>query len=161
MLKTLRPTNTIGYLINHLAFVFSKQSDQVLQERLGVGFSQLKILMILRWRPHIQQREIADSLGQTEASISRQIKLLHEKGLLRTQVNPRNRREHITTLTSKGDRFTEEALRVLDEYHAPVFKSLSAKERQKLLEILTSLHQSACVSTHAGSCNRFFSSSQE
>lgn len=140
--------------------MLSKQSDQILQERLGVGFSQFKILMILQWRPNIQQKEIADSLGQTEASISRQIRLLHEKGLLRTMINRRNKREHITTLTLKGERFATEALQVLDRYHAPVFESLSDKERQKLLESLRRMHQTACVASPTGSCHRFLSSEE-
>lgn len=99
----MHPTNDIGYLLNHLAFVLSHQSDQVLHEQLGIGFSQYKIMMVLWWNPSIQQRQIADRLGQTEASISRQIKLLHDKSLLSTRISPENRRKHITALTFKGE----------------------------------------------------------
>src|SRR5579863_5003598 len=98
----MRPTNKIGYLLQHVSFVLARQADQALQERLGIGFSQYKILMTLQFNPHVQQKQIAESLGQTEASISRQIKLLHDKGLLSTRINPSNRREHITTPTPKG-----------------------------------------------------------
>ncbi|HXR49712.1 MAG TPA: MarR family winged helix-turn-helix transcriptional regulator, partial [Verrucomicrobiae bacterium] len=65
------PTNNLSYLIQHLAAVMGKQSDQLLQEQLGIGYSQYKILMVLEWNPRVQQRTIAESLGQTEASISR------------------------------------------------------------------------------------------
>ena len=100
----MKPTNNIGYLLQHTASTLARQSDQVLQERLGVGFSQFKILMTLQWNPGVQQKHIAESLGQTEASISRQIKLMHEAGLLQSKVSERNKREHITTLTRKGEK---------------------------------------------------------
>jgi DNA-binding MarR family transcriptional regulator len=61
----MRAINSLGYLLNHIAFVMARQSDQVLQERLGIGFSQFKIMMVLSHKPHIQQKEIADKLGQT------------------------------------------------------------------------------------------------
>jgi len=148
----MRPTNNIGYLIQHLASALARQSDQVLQERLGLGFSQFKLLMLLQWSPHIQQRQIAESLGQTEASISRQVKLMHDKGLLQTTINPKNRREHITTLTSKGLRLTEEALNVLNNYHAPMFARLSEKQQERFLETLGIMHDCACQPGKAGAC---------
>src|SRR6266545_1497160 len=114
------PINTLGYLLEHTASIIHRQSDQVLQERLGIGLSQFKILMMLQWRPHTQ-RELADSLGQTEASISRQIKLLVEKGMLTVTVNPQNRREHRTTPTAKGIKVGQAAQEVMAEYHGPTF----------------------------------------
>jgi DNA-binding MarR family transcriptional regulator len=146
----MQPTNNIGYLLNHLAFMLSRQSDQVLQEQLGIGFSQFKIIMALKWNPSVQQKQIAERLGQTEASISRQIKLLHDKGLLSTRIAPENKREHITTLTSKGERVTEKAMQVLNNYHAPTFASLSAKQQQNLIETLNIMHDAVCVDRKGG-----------
>src|SRR5487761_1124155 len=96
------PSNNINYLLLHLAAVIGKQSDQVLQEQLGIGLSQYKILLVLEWNPRIQQKSISDSLGQTEASISRQIKLLKKKGLLTTKADPANKRKHVSLPTPKG-----------------------------------------------------------
>ncbi len=140
----MQPTKNIGYLLNHLAFVLGRQSDQALQEQLDIGFSQFKIMMVLGWNPSIQQKQIADKLGQTEASVSRQIKLLHDQGLLSTKINPENRREHITRLTSKGERLTEQAMRTLNSYHAPTFAGLTDKQQQTLIEILTIMHEAVC-----------------
>lgn len=148
----MNPKNNLGYLLNHLAFVLARQSDQVLQERLGIGYSQFKIMMVLRKNPHIQQKVIADRLGQTEASISRQIKLLNEQGLLQTVRPPDNKREHITTLTSKGERFCDEAMEILGAYHAPVYDSLNDKQKLALIESLQSMHQQACSGDKPGTC---------
>ncbi len=144
------PKNNIGYLLQHLSFVLARQSDQVLQEQLGIGFSQFKILMALQWHPNVQQKQIAERLGQTEASISRQIKLLHEDGLLTTTISPHNRREHITRPTPKGERLTDKALEILNNYHAPMFARLSDKQQTQLHETLGTMHDYACTDGHHG-----------
>jgi DNA-binding MarR family transcriptional regulator len=152
----MQPTHNIGYLLQHLAFTMARQNDQILQERLGIGFSQFKILMVLDRNPHIQQKDIAESLGQTEASISRQIKLMHERGLLQTTVSPENRRRHITTPTQKGLRLNDEALKVLNSYHGPMFERLSDKHKQQMLEILSQMHSVVCQAGKAGACDKPF-----
>jgi DNA-binding MarR family transcriptional regulator len=151
------PTDNIGYLLQHLAFTIARQNDQELQDRLGIGFSQFKILIVLHQNPNTQQRDIADALGQTEASVSRQIKLMHDQGLLQTQIDNQNRRKHLTTLTAKGQKLTEEALRILNSYHAPMFERLPEHQQQQLLEAMTSMHEYACQSGKAGACGRPFS----
>lgn len=146
----MRPSDNIGYLMQRLSFLLNRQSDQILQEQLGIGFSQFKILMVLGWDSNIGQKHIADKLGQTEAGISRQIKLLKELGLLVTEINPDNRREHMTVLTAKGQRVTERSLEILNGYHAPMFDLLSDKQKERLLSSLTIMHEYVCRSEKPG-----------
>jgi len=148
-----RPTNNIGYLLQHVSSLLAKQSEQVLQERLGIGFSQFKILRALQANPHVKQRQIASNLGQTEASISRQVKLMVDDGLLMSRVSPKSRREHIMVPTAKGTKLTEAALDALAKYHAPTFNALTEKQREQLREILETLHVQACPTEHANPVN--------
>jgi len=150
------PVSTIGYLLQHTASILGRQSDQVLQERLGVGMSQLKLLLILRQRPNVQQRKLAECLGQTEASISRQIKLLVDKGLLIIRVNPKSRREHITVPTTKGVKMTEAAIEVLNNYHQPMIDLLSDKQRQQLIDMLAIFHNHTCTEGKPFACDHPF-----
>lgn len=144
----MEPLHNTGYLLQHLSAVLAKQSDQALQERLGIGFSQFKILLVLENNPEIKQNQIAKKLGQTEASISRQIKIMHDKGLLQTTINPNNRRVHLTTITAKGIRLSEEALITLNNCHAPAFNSLGVKKQAQLQEILNQMHDYSCRHTN-------------
>lgn len=152
----MQPNNNIGYLLQHVAFTMSRQNDQILQERLGIGYSQFKILMVLEQNPHIQQRQIAETLGQTEASISRQIKLMLDKGLLQSTVSPENRRQHITTPSAKGLRIAEEAALSLNNFHSPMFERFSEKQCELLLDMLQSMHECVCQSGRTGACDRPF-----
>jgi DNA-binding MarR family transcriptional regulator len=134
----------LGYLFHHLSFVLARQSDQVLQEQLGIGFSQFKLLLILDKGIGIQQRDIAVKLGQTEASISRQIRLMQQSGLITSEVAPNNRRRHITRVTPKGKRVTDKAMEILNNYHSPIFARLTAKQQDQMREALTLMHNAAC-----------------
>lgn len=149
----MKAITNLGYLLHHLSFVLDRQSDQLLQDHLDIGFSQFKILMALKWHTGVQQKQIAEYLGQTEASISRQIKLMIEQELLRSVVNPANRREHRITLTTRGDKVVAQATRLLDEYHNPMFARLGVRQQAQLLEILTAMHEEACQSDKPGACD--------
>jgi DNA-binding MarR family transcriptional regulator len=147
------PTNNLSYLIQHLAAVMGKQSDQLLQEQLGIGYSQYKILMVLEWNPRVQQRTIAESLGQTEASVSRQLKLLQAKGLLVTKPDPQNKRKHITTPTTLGMQLTEAATAIMRRSLGPEFARLGDDQLLRLISGLQDLHQIVCRPGRVGACD--------
>lgn len=147
------PTNNLMYLVQHLAAILGKQSEQILQEQLGIGLSQFKILMVLEWNPRVSQRHIADSLGQTEASISRQIKLLTGKGLLVSKRDPQNRRKHITAPTTMGMQVTEAATNILRRGFGPEFGGLGDDQLVQLITGLQRLHAIVCKPGKAGACD--------
>lgn len=131
----------IHTLLHHLSAVFSRESDQILQEQLGIGLSQYKILSVLQENPSSKQKEIAFTLGQTEASVSRQIKLLRSQGMLETRIKPQNRREHLAALTPKGQRIIEAAGSVLLNYQHASLAHMSTKQQAQLLELLAGVHR--------------------
>ncbi len=143
-------TSSLGLALQHIASQLAKQSDQVLQEQLGIGFSQFKILHTLQAEPRTPQREIAFNLGQTEASISRQVKLMIADGLLQSMRSPKDLREHLTVPTAKGVRLADAALTALDKYYAPVFAQLSDKQQSQLAAELDSVHSQICHVAHPG-----------
>jgi len=135
--NTTLPYQSTGYLLNRLAFSLSRQSDQILLERLGIGMSQYIIMHILQLQSSIQQRVIATQLGQTEASISRQMKILANQSLLEVRTNPQNRREHVIILTTKGERIIDEANNILDEFHKSVFEKIGDKSYKNFAELIS------------------------
>jgi DNA-binding MarR family transcriptional regulator len=152
----MKPVTTIGYLLQHVASALQRQSDQVLQERLGIGMSQYRILMMLQALPETNQRKLADCLGQTEASISRQVKLLHDKGLVTMRIDPSERRRHITAPTLKGLKVTEAAREVLQHYHTPMLAKLTDKQQQQLKDMLGVLHDFTCAPGRPMACDHPF-----
>lgn len=132
-------SNELADSLHQLVARMARESDQILQEQLGIGLSQYKILRTLEAQPHVRQRVIASNLGQTEASISRQIKLLTEKGMLIAEKNPDNLREHLADLTMRGQRLIAAAEHVLANYHQAFFAGLSTRQQERLKDILALL----------------------
>jgi DNA-binding MarR family transcriptional regulator len=143
----------VTYLLQHIAAIMGRQTDQVLQERLGIGLSQLRILLLLQHEPGVSQRTLGNRLGQTEASISRQIKLMAEKGYLVTAVNPKSRREHLAMITAKGIKITEAAKDVLAAYQEPLGEVLTEKTHKQLSDTLVALHGQVCAETRPFACD--------
>jgi DNA-binding MarR family transcriptional regulator len=130
-----------------------KQAEKQLQDSLGIGLSQYRILMVLEWNPRLQQHSIASSLGQTEASISRQIKLLTEQGLLTVKPDPQNRRKHITAATPKGMQITEAANDLLRRSLTHDLSSLPEAKMAELMDTLHRLHRITCHAGKYGACD--------
>jgi DNA-binding MarR family transcriptional regulator len=128
--------NTVGYLLHQLSHLIDAESDQVLLDRFGIGFAQLKILLVLEETDGITQKQIAKQLRQTEASVSRQIKLLRNKSIIQSKISPANRREHHIYLTSRGMQIADQATTALNNYHAPMFDSLNEKQQTQVVESL-------------------------
>ena len=147
------PTNNLTYLIHHLADVIGKQADQVLREQLGIGFSQYRILLVLDWNPRVQQQVIASSLGQSEASISRQIGLLTERGLLTAQRDPLNKRKHVTVPTPTGMQMTEAASGIIRRNFGPEYAALGDDQLQQMISGLQRLHKIVCKPGKTGACD--------
>lgn len=133
--------SAIAQKIFNLSALMSRESDQILQEQLGIGLSQYKILAAVERNPQTQQRAIAIDLGQTEASVSRQIKLLYNKQLIISRPNPSNKRQHITVPTAKGQRITAAAMQALASYHRTLTTRLSPRQQEVLLSFLADLMQ--------------------
>ncbi|HSX36725.1 MAG TPA: MarR family transcriptional regulator [Patescibacteria group bacterium] len=132
-------SESIAQKVHNLSSLLARESDQILQERLGIGLSQYKILAAVDASSRLQQRAIAVELGQTEASVSRQVKLLLKKDMITSRANPRNRREHLTELTPKGERVAEAAKQSLATYHSAVMSHISKRQQEILLELLDEL----------------------
>src|SRR5579863_7179639 len=113
--------NQLGYFLEHVSSLLVKQLDQVLLEQLGIGYAQFKVLRVIADNDSLGQKQIADELGQTEASISRQVRILKNNGLVSLRIDPANRRQHITRLTTRGYRFTAAADTILGQYQHQIF----------------------------------------
>lgn len=150
------PVNAIGYLLQHTATTLLRQADHVLQEELGIGMAQFKLLMMLQRTGSMQQIQLAACLGQTEASISRQIKLLSEKGYITSIVDPNSRRQHTASITSEGTRIAKAATQTLGAYNEPVFLLLNPEQLKQFRETLILLHSGICSDSKPFACDHPF-----
>jgi len=94
-----------------------------------------------------------DSLGQTEASISRQIKLLTAKNLLSSRPDPQNKRKHITVPTTLGMQITEAATAIVRRNFGPEYAAMGEDHLLQLIAGLQHLHRIVCRPGKQGACD--------
>ena len=135
----MNPVNTVNDLIQQLATTLSKQIDDLLVPEIGLSHSQYRVLLALEWNPRAQQKTIAMHLGQTEASVSRQMKLLAESSLITINQNPTNRRMHIIAVTPLGMKQTEAASAIIRRMYDPKHRVLGVARLQHLIQELHDL----------------------
>lgn len=121
--------------IHKLAFLLERRADESLKSQAGIGFAQYKVLEAVGRNMLAKQNMIADLLGQTEASVSRQIKILENKKLIIVAVMVGNKRARELSLTEKGEQLMIQCEEVLDIAQAQVIGGLSYQEQRHFQEL--------------------------
>jgi DNA-binding MarR family transcriptional regulator len=128
-------TPRLYWQIHKLAFLLEKRADEVLRSELDIGFAQYKVLEAINQNMLARQNMVAMMLDQTEASISRQIKILQKKGLIQVSEVMGNKRAKELSLTVVGDEMVRHAEEVLDVTQAQVIGGLSYQEQRLFQEL--------------------------
>lgn len=121
--------------IHKLAFLLEKRADEGLKSQLDIGFAQYKVLEAINQNMLAKQNDVARMLDQTEASISRQIKILQKKGLIKVSEVEGNKRARELSLTVIGDEMVSQAEQVLDVAQAQIIGGLSYQEQRLFHEL--------------------------
>lgn len=121
--------------IHQLAFLLEKRADESLRTQLDIGFAQYKVLEAINQNMLAKQNVVAQLLDQTEASISRQIKILHKKGLIKVSAVMGNKRAKELSLTVVGDEIVRQAEDILDVTQSQIIGGLSYQEQRLFQEL--------------------------
>lgn len=121
--------------IHQLAFLLEKRADEALRKQLGLGFAQYKVLEAVGRNMLAKQNLIAELLDQTEASVSRQVKILEKKTLIIVGTVMGNRRAKELSLTEKGEELLGHCEEVLDLTQASILGGLSYQEQRHFQEL--------------------------
>ena len=130
----------IDTILQHITSLLSKQADQLLLEQLGIGYSQYRVMVLLTLNVPIKQIEIATRIDQTEASISRQIKLLEGKSLILKTLNPKNKRIRWIRLTPLGFRLITSAKSLIVNRNHELLQNLDKKSQKQIFSSLETIN---------------------
>lgn len=132
-------THRIYWQIQKIAFLLEKKADESLKENLDIGFAQYKVLEAINQNSLARQNMVAEMLDQTEASISRQIRILEKKGMI-TVVNVMgNKRARELSLTRVGEETVLQAGNLLGVMQEQTMEGLSFKDQNYLLNLFETM----------------------
>ncbi len=134
--KVLRP-------MFRFVFTMARINDRILRSEVGTSISQFRMLIALSRMPDSSQKKIANFWDVTEASISRQIGNLMRDGLIIKTENPESRRSPLLNVSPKGKALLKKSLHHINHHAESTFKSITARERQSLSELLDRMFAAA------------------
>jgi MarR family transcriptional regulator for hemolysin len=98
-----RPAVTpIGLQLSRSARSVSRSFDAALAEA-GGSVPVWLVLISLKSRPSSNQRELAETVGIREATLTHHLNAMDDQGLLTRRRDPANRRVHLVELTAEGE----------------------------------------------------------
>jgi DNA-binding MarR family transcriptional regulator len=128
-------TQRLYWQIQKIAFLLEKKADDTLKEQLDIGFAQYKVLEAINQNSLARQNMVAEMLDQTEASISRQIKILEKKGLITVASVMGNKRARELSLTRVGEDIVRQAEHILEAVQEKTMEGLTYQDQRYLLEL--------------------------
>lgn len=125
--------------LHRLTSILQHRYDEMLQRRFGVGFAQVQIMEVLSGTFPRSQRFISLQLKQTEANVSRQLRLMQKQGVVNVKKNKKDSRVRDVVLTAEGRRIYEQAQKALQAYQEDLMRHLTKEDRKSFVRTVQNL----------------------
>lgn len=132
----------VSQLLYQLKIV-NQEMTAKFEKSTGFSITRYQLMMILKCKGRCSQTQLQNELKIDSAAVTRHLKLLEEKNLVKRQRNKDNNREVFVEITDEAKADLERCAR---EHDNSVHKSeqtlnigLSDSEEEELLELLTKL----------------------
>lgn len=114
-----------------------KDINFTLKKEFGISLAQYKVLAVLSDNGSgLDQSSIARICNQSEASISRQIVIMHKKGLVRVMISQTDKKTHKIIFSSDGLSLYKRVSHKISEKMSFRMRSFSTAETQALIRLL-------------------------
>lgn len=109
----------LWYLARRAVHRLERVMDRDLREAVGLPAATFALLRVLEEPTCANQQEIAELLGLTKGSVSRQVDAAAGAGLVVVEVSAMSRREKVVRLTTAGSAVVAKGQAVVDRYELP------------------------------------------
>jgi DNA-binding MarR family transcriptional regulator len=131
---------TLWYLIRRLAALMDREGDALCRRELGISLAQFLVLSVVDAYPGpLSQQAIADRLGLTKGTVSRQIDNAVAAGLMTVQVAAHTRRENAVALTSAGAGVVRNGDALMQDSRSALLGAVTPKELHAVIGPLRAL----------------------
>ena len=132
----------VSQLLYQLKIV-NQEMTAKFEKSTGFSITRYQLMMILKCKGRCSQTQLQNELKIDSAAVTRHLKLLEEKNLVKRQRNKDNNREVFVEITDEAKADLERCAREHDnsvhESEQTLNIGLSNSEEEELLELLTKL----------------------
>lgn len=128
------------FAVRKINLAMERSGDRLFREHLGVGLSLFLVLSVIDARPgQFNQQAVAQTLGITKGTISRQIEIGLAAGYINTQVSPTSRRDNIVSLTPEGTALVRRGDEVLAAEQRRAFSAADGADLVAATDLMVTL----------------------
>jgi len=128
-----------AFRFNYLSLRYNIPLYGWVEREYGLLRPHVAVIYSLGIRENVTARDIAISYGFPKNTLSRAIKALEERGLVRRTPHPADRRSFLLTLTRSGRRIFTETLPHFVHLQNEMLKALTPRERETLSVLLAKI----------------------
>ena len=135
----MRPARTpIGLVLSRAARVVSRAFDEAVADA-GGSLPMWLVVLNLKSGRAANQRELAASVGVSEATLTHHLNAMEKSGLLTRRRDPENRRIHLVELTDTGEAMFVRLREAAVSFDRRLRRGLAAEELATLKGLLDRL----------------------
>jgi DNA-binding MarR family transcriptional regulator len=106
---------------------------------LGITVDQWLIMNVVNEDPELSQQEIAEKVFKDNASVTRIIELLVQKGYMKRDVSKNDGRRTSLSISAKGRNLMYKAEKVVRSYRKTALRSISERDLNSLNKIVNKI----------------------
>jgi DNA-binding MarR family transcriptional regulator len=136
-----------GFLLARLGLGFKSKAITALDDA-GFETYDYGVLAMLAEGARLTQANIADALALDPSRLVALLDSLEDRGLIMRQRDPEDRRRHVVSITTNGERELAQLREIVGELEEEFLSPLDPKERKTLHELLQRLacaHDPRCA----------------
>lgn len=132
---------TFWYLVRRVAALMDRRGEALFRRELHISLAQFLVLSVVDAHPGpLSQQAVADRLGLTKGTVSRQIDSAVAAGLMTVRVSPHTRRENSVALTAEGTDLVRRGDAVFQEARESVLPAFAPSDMQAALRLLAAMN---------------------
>jgi DNA-binding MarR family transcriptional regulator len=147
------PLRLRAYLPYRLSVASNKASGLIAkayQSRFGLSIQEWRVIAVLGEGRALTAQAICEATAMDKVSVSRAIRALDERDLVRRKQRSSDRRASDVELTGEGVRIYDDIAPLALDYERALMEGLSGEEREQLMTLLEVLERRADVLTGKG-----------
>ncbi|WP_328392107.1 MarR family winged helix-turn-helix transcriptional regulator [Nocardia sp. NBC_00416] len=137
----------LWFLVRRVASLMDRAGESMFRRELGISLAQFLVLSVVDAHPgEINQQAIADRLGLTKGTVSRQIDAAVTAGLMNVAVSPRTRRANTITLTEAGTEMVRRGDATFEQARHTALERMAPDDLAAALRLLASMDEALTAS---------------
>ncbi len=132
--------NNISLFI--LLNIISKGQIRFIENQIqdfDINPADLPFLLYISKHENVKQKDIANHFYVSEANIARSLKKLEKNGFVKRQIDEKNKRRRLISLTDKGKEISSSLINLLKDWENFIYQNTDDEDINKFREVLYEL----------------------